>query len=497
MSDVDKKLISHSGIYLLGNILQRAVSFIMLPIYTRYLTPADYGVLELLSMVIDIVAILLGLRISQAIFRFYHEYDDEHQRHTIITTSMILLGGVNLLGVAVIAVFSKPLSLLVFDQPDMTYLLILFSFTLLFQAMVAIPMTYIRARQKPVLFVAFSIFKLSLQLSLNIYFVVFLQMRAEGVIYSSLIAGIAMSCILTAYTLKITGLSFSLTQAQALTSFSFPLVLTGLISFFITFGDRYFLRYYGNLSEVGIYALAYKFGFLLMFLIVGPFSNHWDSEKYIVMKSPHASKIYQQTFLAYSTIVSFFVVLVSVFVNDLLRIMSDSSFWPASKIVPVVMLAYVFNAWASYTNLGIFAKDRTIEIAYGTFIGALVVGLGYITLIPKFGVMGAAWASVFGFGSRFLWINWRSQKLYNMNLPWEKVFLILTMGIAAYILSTFGPEKLIPSIFFNILVTFSFVISVLFLPILPKDWRYSLILFMFKPWKVFCIQKRDSASPPA
>jgi O-antigen/teichoic acid export membrane protein len=484
MNDVNKRLFSHGGIYLVGNILQRAVSFVMLPIYTRYLAPADYGILELLTLVIDIVSIILGLRISQAIFRFYHSYEDKSQRYQVITTSMILIGGFNLLGVLIIVAFSTPLSVLVFDHPGSVHLLIIFSFTLFFHALIEVPMVFMRARQKPLLFVAFSTYKLLLQLSLNIYFVVWLRMKVEGVIYSAVITGIVMSITLLVYTLRITGLGFSLSKAKQLTSFSWPLVLTGLISFFITFGDRYFLRFYGDLADVGIYSLAYKFGFLLMFLIVQPFSNHWDSEKYVILNRPNAREIYQKTFLAYSTLVIFFVVLVSVFIEDLLRIMSDPSFWPAARIAPIIMLAYLFNAWATYTTLGIFTANRTIEMTYGTIIGAIVVGIAYMTLIPGFGAMGAAWASVLGFGSRFVWITWRSQKLYYIPLSGAKVLAITAAGGIAYILSLFGPQRLIPSILFDSVIVLGFLALLLYLPILPENWRHGMQRIVVKPWKI-------------
>ena len=73
MTQTSKKLISHGTVYFIGNILRYAISFVMLPIYTRFLTPADYGILELLSMVIDFSGIIFGLRVGQAIFRFYLE----------------------------------------------------------------------------------------------------------------------------------------------------------------------------------------------------------------------------------------------------------------------------------------------------------------------------------------------------------------------------------------------------------------------------------------
>jgi O-antigen/teichoic acid export membrane protein len=174
---------------------------------------------------------------------------------------------------------------------------------------------------------------------------------------------------------------------------------------------------------------------------------------------------------------------VSVFIEDLLRIMSDPSFWPAARIAPVIMLAYLFNAWATYTTLGIFTANRTIEMTYGTIIGAIVVGIAYFTLIPSFGAMGAAWASVLGFGSRFLYITWRSQKLYYIPLSWAKVLAITAAGSMAYILSLLGPQRLIPSILFNSMIALGFLVLLLYLPILPENWRHGMQRILIKPWK--------------
>ena len=65
MSSTTKSLAGHTSVYMFGEILRRSVSLIMLPIYTRYLTPADYGVIELLTMLIDIATIVFGARIPR------------------------------------------------------------------------------------------------------------------------------------------------------------------------------------------------------------------------------------------------------------------------------------------------------------------------------------------------------------------------------------------------------------------------------------------------
>ena len=147
-------------------------------------------------------------------------------------------------------------------------MILLFSITIVFQGLIEIPMVFIKNLQLPWHFIFFSIFKLSTQLSLNIYFVVIKQMHVEGVIYSALISGAVMSFVLAWYTITKTGISFSKTKAKELIKFSIPMILTSLITFYITFGDRFFLRYFNGLSEVGIYSLGYKFGFLLMFTFI-------------------------------------------------------------------------------------------------------------------------------------------------------------------------------------------------------------------------------------
>ena len=374
MSDSSsKKIISHGGIYLLGTILQRSVSLIMLPIYTRCLTPADYGIIELLSMILDFVGIILGLRVGQAIFRFYSEYNDQKNKNEVISTAMYLVGGLNFVGVFFIFVLATPLSTAVLGDAGQTRNLILFSLTLLGQGFIAIPMTYIRAQQRPWQFVFFSTLKLALQLSLNIYFVILLKMHVEGVIYSAIISSAVMSLALGGYTIWQTGIRFSLKKAKQLVSFSLPLVLTSMVLFYITFGDRYFLRTFGGLAEVGIYSLGYKFGFMFIFLVVQPFNNIWDSEKYNIYKKKAARTEYQKFFLLFSALTIFIGTGISVYVKDLLKIMSDKSFWAAYHVVPIILTAYLTNALSSFANLGILLNNKTIEITYGTILGAIVI----------------------------------------------------------------------------------------------------------------------------
>ena len=472
MSVRGNKIISHGRIYLIGNILQRCVSFVMLPIYTRFLTPADYGTIELLSMILDFVGIILGLRIAESIFRFYAEYDDQKDKNEVITTAIYLVFFLNIIGILLIYATSGFLTKLIFNDTSQRYNLMLFSLTLLLHVFIEIPMIYIRAKQRPWIFITFSMLKLILQLSLNIIFVVVMNLHVLGVIYSAVATSATMGIILIGFTIKSCGISFSVAKAKKLISFSLPLILTGIISFYITFGDRYFLRVYGGLDEVGIYSLAYKFGFLLTFLIVNPFNAIWDSEKYNIAKVDGNVKKFGDIFIHYTTLIIFVCIGLTIFVKDVLQIMAAPEFWGAAPIVPVILAAYFTNAMSAYVNLGILLRNRTIEITYGTVIAGLVITVGYLMLIPLYGAMGAALATMLAFGARSVWVYFRAKRLFDMELSWGFVLALILLWLLIYAISHVSYNfPLLLSITWNSILLLSVLVILLVTPLLPKHVR--------------------------
>ena len=484
MGAESKKTVGHAGIYALGNILRNAVSFIMLPIYTRYLTPSDYGVIELLSMLIDFVSIILGMRLGEAIFRFYSTTTSDSDQKTVISTSLFLSVLLNGIGAVVVILFSRPLAHLLFGDYAYAEFVKLFSLTLLLQAFIEVPLIYIRAQQRPWLFIGFSLFKLALQLGLNIYFIVVKGLLIEGVIYSALISGGIMATLLMAYTLSTVGVRLSYRMSMNLVRFSVPLMLASVGSFYLTFGDRYFLRVFGDLEDVGIYALGYKFGFILIVLMWDPFEKIWATQRYVVYKRPDAKNIFQRTFVFVSILMLSAALGISLFVKDLLYIMSDPAFHEAHAIVPIILVAYIFQAWTNYCYFGLLLNRKTIQITYGSAVAVAVITVAYLTLIPLFGVYGAAWATVIGFVARLFWISWKSRLEYDMQLPWGKVGLLMGLATGIYGLSWFVPESLVPSIILRVMLFLLFFVIFMKLPILSMGEKNLVIKILKDPRRI-------------
>lgn len=479
-----RKAFNHATIYAIGNIVRHMASFVMLPIYTRFLTPADYGVLELLSMILDFFGIIFGMRISEAVLRFYFAEKTDLGRKQVFSTAMILGISLSISGLIMVLCFSGIFSEIILGSREYAGYLTPFAFTLVLDTIANIGMVYLMARQRPWLFISISILKLCLQITFNIYFIVIKGMRVEGVIYSALIASSTITSIMLIYMVYANGFSYSRAITRGIIKFSLPMIVAGVAAFYSTFGDRYFIRLFSGLHEVGLYSLGYKFGFILAMVAWDPFQKIWSSMRYQIYEKENAVSLYQRIFTYISLILIFTALGIALFVKDFFRIVTAPEFWPAYKVVPVILVAYIFQSWTAFCNLGILIKKNTIQITYGMMVGVAVITAGYALLIPIWGVMGAAFATLMGFFSSFYWIYRQAHKYYDMQLPWMKVSGIGALAAAVYLLSIPLPDDLVISISARIGLIILFVMGLLSLPILSSEEKGFLFGLLKSPHRI-------------
>src|SRR5688572_25491069 len=108
----------HAVIYAVGNIARKLIGFLMLPIYTRYLVPADYGAVGLLGFALALLEPFFGARLSQAIPKFYFDTNQPDQRRAVITAAISVTGGISAVTALLIALFSGPASQLLFGTHE-------------------------------------------------------------------------------------------------------------------------------------------------------------------------------------------------------------------------------------------------------------------------------------------------------------------------------------------------------------------------------------------
>ena len=479
-----KKVVSHGAIYAVGNIARNVASFVMLPIYTRFLTPADYGVLELLSMVVDFAGLLLGRRVAQGIYRQYFLEDNDENKKCVISSSIYISIAMNVVAVVLVIALSGYIASVIFGDQAYQRLIILFSVSILLGALFEIGMVYLRIQQRPWFFVSVSISKLLLQVSLNIYFIIFLGMAVEGIVYSTLITMGVFSIFTVAYCFYHVGFRFRVYIVKQLVSIGWPLLLASWISFYVMYADRYFIRVYSGLSEVGVYSLAFKLAFVLTFLVSEPFQHIWSSLRYEIYKDETQHYLYRKIFVLFSALMIIAGLLISLFSEELLIVMSDEAFHGASVLVPYLVVVVILQSLASFCNLGLFIEKKTIHLSYAMFIAAIISTIGFIYAIPLWGAHGAAITILLAFVVRLIYVHRASLKLFNMDISWRPIMLLFFVAGLIYILSTFVPQQLIMSIPLKALLVVLFLILILKLPIFDEKYKQIFIKILKDPRKI-------------
>lgn len=470
MSQQLKKTVKSSAIYGFGTMLRRLTGLVMLPIYTRYLTPADYGVIELLTMAIEIAGILIGLRIAQAMFRYYILAENEEDKRLVVSTVLFTVVVTSFVGASALYFSAESLTRIIFGNTEYVYEFKLFAFTLVTNAIAAVGLSYLRARQKPILFVTISLASLVVQVSLNIVFVVMLEMHVTGVVYSALISGALLATGLSVYLLVNVGVGYSVTLAITLIRFVAPLVLASIGAFYVAYADKYFIRLFGSLTDVGLYALAARVSSVLA-AVFEAFNMSWGADRYEIVKKENAREVFEQVFRFMSAVLFIIGAGLALFANDFFRVMTNPDFYSASGVVPILTVAVLARIYVMFCNFGALYNERTSVIAKASWLKAVVATIGYLSLIPFLGIYGAAIALLLSNFIELIWVYKKSTKEYDMELRLRPVILMFGIAVACVSLGLLAPQGEIIWFVYRIAIFVSLLVALFFMPIWKDSER--------------------------
>lgn len=461
-----------TALYGLGIVLGKALSFVSLPIFTRLLTPADYGVIALIELTFDMLTIIAGSRLGVGLFRFYHKATDDRARHAVIGTALILLFS-TFSAVAIAAWFAAPfISRVIFDSAEYVVVIRIAALSFPWAGIMGVPLGFLRLKERAGIFVAIGIVKSLLQLGFVVILLVPYDMGIRGVFLSTLAANTLVGVPLVIAMLRQTGLHWSRSSAADLVRFGTPLIITQVATFFTTFGDRYFLQASWDQTTVGIYALAYTFGFLLITVGFTPFGSVWEPMRFEIATRDDRNDLFARAFVLMNLLLMSVAVGIGVYAHDVLRIMSDYAFWGAAPLVPILLLAYVLQGWAAFHDTGIHIVEKTRYITIANWAAALAALVGYGLLIPPFAGWGAAFTTVAAFAVRS-WLIYRfSQQLWPIRYTWSPVLRLAALAVAAVGGVHLLPElPLLPSIAVRTSVVCAFFAGVWLFDIVPAAER--------------------------
>ncbi len=312
------RLSKHSAIYGFGAVASQAVSFLLIPVYSRYLDPTDYGVLEIFQTTLTVLGLIATLGLWQGLFRHFFDYDTEEKRRTAIGTAFLF-------SLAFCAAFSLSLvfaadsiARLLFDSGDYaSYFKVTFA-TLFLDGLVVIVLSVIRARQESKKYVLITLGRFLTSVALKLFFVIVLRRSVLGILEAELISVSLIFVTLLPEIVKSVGLRFSAPVLRSMLSFGLPLVPSNLAYWAVTMSDRYFLQFLSTSEELGLYSMGAKFGAAMQVIIVAPLQLAWSQLIFSIAKEKNAKEFYSRSLTYYLLLGTFAALALSVLSREIL-----------------------------------------------------------------------------------------------------------------------------------------------------------------------------------
>ena len=390
-------LAKHSSIYGLGQIINRFASVLILPLYTHYLSPADYGVIAILDLTTMILAMMIGAGMSQAVTRYHFEAKSEEDRRVVWWTGTLYVAAMASLVVAPMWLCREGLARLTLGQnvPQGATFYAFALGTLWCNTIDELLDVYVRVKKWSGLYLVVSTGRLFLNMGLNVWFLVGMGLGVKGQLIGNLISSVVYGLVLLAIFRRANGrVTIDSGLVRKLLIFGSPIIVQALLSILMHEADRFFLLAYVEMGDVGVYSLAYKIGQAVNALCLIPFASIWGVVLYEIAKQPDSKKQYAAVFSQFLNAILILMLGASLCARPLLPYLTTDAFDGAVELLPIILLAFVFFSLHGQFNVPALLAKKTVTLVPPALAGVIVNLTLNAILVPKFGVVGAAWVSV-------------------------------------------------------------------------------------------------------
>ncbi len=426
------RLSRHSLIYGIGAGASSIVNFFLLPLYTRYLSPADYGVLEIFTSTLFVLNIFAYLGLGAALVRFYFDSKEDEKRKEIISTVLLFQTASSIILVLVLLAFQEQFSQLIFDTNIYSSFFLIIFISLFFDAGVHITLMLLRARQKSAHYMTAVMARFVISAGLKIYFLVVLDKGVLGILQADLIAIVIVYLVLVSNVARTISLRFSFSKFKKMLYFGLPLIPSSLAVWVLALSDRFFLQFLSTPEQLGLYSIGYKFGMILQTILVAPFAIAWVPFMLDVAKRDDAKRIFSSV-LTYFALIGMFIVLgLSVLSEQAIAIMTTPAFHGSHTIIPLIAVSYLLFGFYIVIEGSAHLEKKTkyVPLIIGT--GAVLnLALNYL-LIPSYGMMGAAVATLISYSILPVGMFFVARRYYPVQYEFGRVAKIFLAAVLVY-----------------------------------------------------------------
>lgn len=444
MLDKLKRLGTDTATYGVSTVVGRFLTFILTPFYTNILPPAELGIVATLYAYIAFANILYGYGLEAAFMKYTAtlEIGTKKQNFSVpflsLAVSSIIFSSAILLNRDTLAhAASVP--------PEFSILISYSAGILLLDALAIIPFASLRMERKSRTFAILKLLNIVLTVVLNFVFLLKFRLGIEGIFLSNLIASAATLLALLPVIVSQFRAEWMSVLWRRLMQFSLPTIPAYIATMMVQVIDRPILEMLTDKATVGIYQANYRLGIFMM-LVVSMFDFAWRPFFLTHAKEPDAKPMFARVLTYFVLLMTGCFLLIMFFLNDVVtypivhgRSILDARYWDGLSIVPVVMLAYMFLGVSNGMVAGIYIEKQTQKLPMITFIGAGVNVAANFLLIPLWGIMGAAIATLLSYSIMAVVLYFIVQRIYPIEYEFVRIAKIAGSAAFVYALYVFVP----------------------------------------------------------
>lgn len=465
-----RRLATTGAAYTASSVVSKLIAVFLLPIYTAYLTPGDYGAAEVMLASVIAASIVIRFGIIEAILRFYYLAGERPER--VVSTGFASLAWTTTIGAAIALAFAEPISEALLDRPDagLARLAILGLWTLTLWEFV---LTLLRLDERARAYFTITVINVLVTIPFTVYLVVE-EMGANGILLGTFGTG----AIFLAYRLWVERRRLSLRPdvglLRRMVRFGLPTMPAELTLYSLNFIDRIIIVRLAGLAEAGLYALAVKFANGLQVLARG-FQLAFPPLAYSIRDDDEARRVYALLVTWFAAVLAFAVTGLWLEARWIVRLLAADEFFPAYEAVGP--LAAGIAMYALYLAM-VVVLGRTGRTEYGlpATVAAVVVNVALnLILVPSEGIVGAAIALVVSYVVVLVLMYLLTQRLFTVPYEWRRLALLVVVAAALIgVAEAFVPTDGADGFLIRLLLWLAFPLILYLLRFLTPDERASV-----------------------
>lgn len=429
-----KELFSDSLVYGISSVLARFINYLLVPLHTGVFNTAQYGVLGLVYAAIAFLNVIFTFGMESAYLRYAE--NRKEAPHVFKTLQIGLLVFASLLCLVLYLLMPWLLPFMNLD-PGTSSIFVMMLGILWFDTLSIVPMAELRLTRRSYLFAGLKTLNVLINLALNFYLILSLGFGIEAVFLANLAGSLIMTFLVWIATSDLLKGSFSKQWMITAFEFGWPFVPSGIGFVINEMLDRFLLngmdpvnveRLYGVGTTpediVGIYNACYKLA-VFMLLLVQMYRMAWQPFFMRHAKDGDSHELFGQAFIWYNAFSAILFMGVALFKEEVVGItipgtnatLIDSSYWGGLEIVPFLLLAYWFHGWYINFSSGVFIKEKTRVFYKITLMGAAITIIANLLLIPVYGMIGSAIATLLSYGAMATTLGIFSKRV--MDVPYR------------------------------------------------------------------------------